>query len=135
MTAWGSLRYWPPVALVTAFVVGAARGGVGGAVLAVTLAVLVVGPGYLIQQRVRRRRGTIPSGHGIDRDADDFFAGVAHRYLRVMRRHPALPILVAAIEVGGLAAIWLLLGRGWAEFVLVLTAVTFVATMARTRRR
>src|SRR5216684_3064174 len=56
-------RYWPGLVLFVTLVIGAIVGGVGGAVVTSTIAMLVVGPGYLIQQRVRRRRGgAAPSG-------------------------------------------------------------------------
>jgi hypothetical protein len=94
-----SLRYWPPVALVTAFVVGAVLSGVGGGVLALTLAVLVVGPGYLIQQQIRRRGSVPSSGHRLERDADEFTAGVADRYRPVrLKRQQRSALLRAGIE-------------------------------------
>ena len=48
-------RYWPGYALL--LTAGAVAGGIGGATVAPTLALLVVGPGCLLQQRVRRRGG------------------------------------------------------------------------------
>ena len=46
--------------VVAALVAGVAVGGIGLGVLAATLSVLVFGPAYLVQNRIRRRRGTLP---------------------------------------------------------------------------
>jgi hypothetical protein len=42
------------------FVVGLALAGIGGAVVGGLLSILVFGPAYLVQNSVRRRRGTLP---------------------------------------------------------------------------
>lgn len=127
---WGTLRRWPLAALLLAFIVGATLAGVGGGVLSATLAVLLVGPSYLIQQRLRRRRGLAPTGRGLDVEADAFFHRVAIAELRAMRRHPLLPLLVLVAEIGALAVVWILLGSGWALSVIVvamvMTGVAFV---------
>jgi len=51
---------WPVVALAFAFTIGLVAGGVGLAVLTATLAFLVVGPAYLIDRALQRRRHPEP---------------------------------------------------------------------------
>jgi hypothetical protein len=50
---------WPLLAGAIVFLVGLAVAGLGGGVVGATLAMLVLGPAYLIQNHVRRRRGTL----------------------------------------------------------------------------
>lgn len=128
-----ALRHWPAVALLLAFFVGLGFAGVGGGVLATTLAVLLVGPAFLIQKRIQRRRGLTPSGRGLDVEADAFFERMARAEVNGMRRHPLLGWLMLVAEVGGLAAVWLLLGQGWALSVIVATALLTCAAYARRR--
>jgi hypothetical protein len=47
---------WPVIALAFAFTVGLVAGGFGIALLATTLGFLVVGPAYLIDRAIQRRR-------------------------------------------------------------------------------
>lgn len=50
---------WPLVSVIVVFIVGLAARDVGVGSVAATLAVLIFGPAYLIQNYVRRRRGTL----------------------------------------------------------------------------
>lgn len=50
---------WPLASVIVAFLIGLTVAGVGGGVLAATFGTLVFGPAYLIQTRIRRRRGTL----------------------------------------------------------------------------
>lgn len=116
-------RYWPGVILFVALVIGAILGGVGGAVVTPTVAVLVVGPAYLIQQRVRRRRGgAAPSGRGLGRDADEVMTAIASMYLRALNRSWRVRFAVYAGGVALVVLIWVVAGRGWAVAWLGISA-------------
>lgn len=51
---------WPLVGVVLTFLVGLGVAGLGWGVVGGMLSILVFGPAYLIQNGVRRRRGTLP---------------------------------------------------------------------------
>ena len=134
-------RYWPGLVLFVTLVVGGIVGGVGGAVVSTTVAMLFVGPAYLIQQRVRRARGgAAPAGRALGRDADEVMTGIAQAYLGAMNRSRGVRI---AVYVGGVvlvAVTWVVAGQGWAVawigVSLALTLVSFsVAWAQRLRRR
>jgi hypothetical protein len=124
-------RYWPGYALLLAALLGAFAGGVGGAVVAPMAAVLIVGPGYLLQRRLQRRRGHMPTGRGLDRDADTAMNALATGYLVAMNRNWRLR---AAVYGGGIALVslmWIAAGRGWALALIGVTVVVTVVSIAR----
>ena len=105
--------WWPGLALVVACVVGLAWKGIGGAVVGVMLALLVVGPAYLIQNGIRRRRGHAASGRGLHRDADEVMDRFASGYLRVLRRRRGAQLAALMVTAGMLTALWVVAGAAW----------------------
>ena len=136
-------RDWPGLILgllaVVGGIAGAVFGGfgyaVGWAVVTPMLGILVVGPAWLIQQRVRRRRGTAPSGGLLTRDADEVMTALAMAELRLIQRHRvAAYVLTIVVFGGGFVFIWrmssltlaiILVGVpiAWGLFAAVVTAV------------
>jgi hypothetical protein len=123
-------KYWPGYALLLAALLGAIASGVGGAVVATSTAMLVVGPGYLFQRRFQRRRGQMPTGRGLDHDADTAMNALATRYLVVVDRDWRLRAAVYGGEVALVAVMWLAAGRGWALALIGLTVVVTVVSLA-----
>jgi len=128
-------RYWPGYALLLTAAVGATFGGVGGAVVVPMLALLVVGPGYLIQQRVRRRRGAMPSGGGLDRDADEALNELTLSYLKLVNRSRLVRLGVCAVDVLSVAVIWVVGGPGWAIAVIAFSVLMAALNIARWQHR
>jgi hypothetical protein len=105
-------RYWPGYVLGLLAVVGGIAYGFGAAVGALFVGVVLVGPGYLIQQRVRRRRGNPPSGGLLGRDADELLHSLAGRYLTSRRAHPLRWQLIDLVEGAVVVAlVWIVGGR------------------------
>lgn len=133
-------RYWPGYVLLLFAVVGGIAYGFGGAVSAPVVGMLVVGPGYLIQQRLRRRRGASPSGRRLGREADDVFGVFVQRYLASKRAHPIRwEVIEVVYGAAMVTAIWLVLG-GTVGFVFavlwgVLMLLGLVIVVARLRFR
>jgi hypothetical protein len=130
-------RYWPGLVLFVTLVIGAIAGGVGGAVVTSTIAMLVVGPGYLIQQRVRRRRGgAAPSGRGLGRDADEVMTAIALTYLGALNKSRRVRFAVYSGGVALVALCWVVAGRDWAvAWVVVSLTLTLVSFAWRLHRR
>lgn len=109
---------WPLVLLLFAILTGLAVGGFGDGVLTGMLAILVVGPAYLIQNQVRRGRGTLvtppkTSAEGVQTGARILRAG-------------AVSAVVTGLIALGLAlsnGMGLLTGREWTALFAVETAL------------
>jgi hypothetical protein len=126
-------RYWPGYALLVAALMGAIAGGTGGAVVVATLALLAIGPSYLVQKRLQRRNGIAPSGRGLDRGADEAMTALVTGYLLALNRSPRVR---AAVYVGGVALValmWLIAGPGWALAPVGWAVVLTVVAAARRR--
>jgi hypothetical protein len=128
-------RYWPGYALLLTAAVGAIAGGIGGAVVTLTLALLVVGPGYLIQERVRRRHGAAPSGRGLDREANEALDALALRYLTLVNRSRLVRLGVFAGSTLLVAVIWVVFGRGWAIAAVGYSVLTAAVSIVRVQFR
>lgn len=106
---------WPLAGVFLSFVVGLAVAGVGGGAVGGMLSILVFGPAYLIQNSVRRRRGTLPTpppkSPAEQAQSDALF-------LRVSAvTQLAIAIAVAVVVVVGRGQ-WLP-GRNWTALLLL----------------
>jgi hypothetical protein len=100
-------RYWPGYVLGLLAVAGGIAGGLGVAVGAPIVGVLGVGPAYLIQQRVRRRRGAPPPGGLLGRDANEVLTSLTIAELRLIQRHPVgAYALTIAFTTGAFVFFW-----------------------------
>jgi hypothetical protein len=106
---------WPPAGVILCFVVGFVLAGFGAGLASGILSILVFGPAYLIQNSIRRRRGTLPlppAKTPAERAESDA------AFLRLM----AIALLVLAIAEAALALAdprqWLP-GRGWTAVLLL----------------
>jgi hypothetical protein len=100
-------QYWPGYVLGLLAVAGGIAGGLGAAVGAPVVGTLVVGPAYLIQQRVRRRRGAPPPGGLLGRDADEVLTSLTLAELRLIQRHRVgISALTIAVTTGAFVFIW-----------------------------
>jgi len=106
---------WPFAGVLLTIAVGLAAAGVGAAVMVGMLSVLVFGPAYLIQNSIRRRRGTLPV------PPPKTPAEKARSDARFMR---ASVVALLAYAVGALVVVavgrggWLP-GRGWTAVLLL----------------
>jgi hypothetical protein len=125
-------RYWPGYVLGLLTVLSASVYGFGAALVTPFIGMLIVGPAYLIQQRLRRRRGTASPSGFLGREADDVFGMVARRYLASKRAHPIRWQVIDLVYGGSMvAAIWILLGAtvglvfavGWGVLTLLGVAI------------
>ena len=126
--------WWPGLALVAAFAAGVVWLGIGGGVVGSMLALLVVGPAYLIQNTIRRRRGHDVSGRGLHRDAGEIMDRFAHGYLQVVRGHRSVRLAQVMLSVGILTGLWVVAGPGWAVATMVAYVLTWVIAYAAARR-
>jgi hypothetical protein len=127
---------WPLVGVALATVGGAAAGGFGGTALGATFGALVFGPAYLVQNGVRRRRGTLlppPPKEPVEQARYDArvlqFGAFANSVFAVVA------FVAGAIGRGG----WLG-GRGWTVLLLLAAPLSASAglllwTLARRQLR
>jgi hypothetical protein len=132
-------RFWPAYGFLAAAVLGGVFLGFGGVVVVPMIAMLVIGPAYLVQQRVRRRRGVAPSGRGLDRDADEAMTRFAAVYLQAVGRSRLVRVCVYAGNIALVAGLWVFAGSGWAlasvGLWLALTALAVIQGRLRSQRR
>jgi hypothetical protein len=122
------LRYqWPLAGVLLTFLIGVAVAGHGGGVVSGMLSILVFGPAYLFQNRVRRRRGTLPVQPA---ETPQEKAEADARFLRLTAVSQVIiaVILVAAVAAG--RGSWLS-GAGWTAWLL-LSAAFGISSAPRT---
>jgi hypothetical protein len=109
---------WPLAGVFLSFLVGLAIAGMGGAVLGATLSSLIFGPAYLIQNGVRRRRGTFPvqpPKSPIERAQSDAL---------LLRAGAVVDLAIAIAAIVVLVSRWQWLpGRGGTALLLVIAAL------------
>jgi len=101
-------RYWVLYVAGLLAVIAGIAGGPGAALGAFLLGVgLIGGPAYLIQQHLRRRRGTPPSNVLLGRDVDAALTAAVAAELRLIQRHRvAAYVLTIALFVGVFVFFW-----------------------------
>jgi len=106
---------WPLVGVILTFLVGLAIAGLGGGVVGGMLSILVLGPAYLIQNSVRRRRGTLAPP---PTKTPEEKAHADARFLRI-GAISQLVIAVVAISVVAVGRGNWLPGSGWTAVLLL----------------
>jgi hypothetical protein len=109
-------RSWPIITLAVVVLIGLVAGGVGGATIAGTLGFLVVGPAYLIERAVQRRRHPSPPKDETARARDE---------ARLVKSFVVLNLavcLVALSQAFARPADWLE-GRRWTAGLLLLAGL------------
>src|SRR5690242_8560541 len=98
-------RYWPGYVLALLAVGGGVAGGLRGALGAPILGMLLVGPGYLLQQHVRRRRGAASSDGLLGRElrADELVGHLARHWLGYLWLLLAIVGCIAGAVGGGVS--------------------------------
>lgn len=122
---------WPLIGFLLAFLIGLAVGGLGGGAVVGALAALAFGSAYLVQNAIRRRRGTPLPQTPAEKARSD---------VRFLRFTAIQQLVIAAIAIAAAAAgggRWLP-GSGGTAWLLVIAAISIAGaphTWALAERR
>jgi hypothetical protein len=132
-----AVAHWPPLFVVGSFVLGLVAGnldaGLGLAILAVPIA---AGASIIRSGRRRRARKQDTQARGVlHRDAAEFFEALAILYLRVIKGHRSVLVLMYAANVVLFVFLWFWLSHRWAVGIIVgsVAWVALVSVVARLR--
>ena len=109
-------RSWPIITLAVVVLIGLGAGGVGGATIAGTLGFLVVGPAYLIERAVQRRRSPPPPQDEARKARDEA------RFVRAFVLLNLVVCLIVLSQAFVRPADWLE-GRRWTAGLLLLAGL------------
>lgn len=129
------VRYWPVYVAGLLAVIAGIAGGPGAALGAFLLGVgLIGGPAYLIQQHLRRRRGTPPSNVLLGRDVDATLTSALAAEVRSIQPHRVGAYATVALFAGVFLFVWRTMSLNVAIVLVSLPTAFGIAASIMVRR-